>query len=87
AFSPRSDLKSSIYGTIDPPDGAQKIWAINGTDSFSAVPVMGKFSLDVKPGNWALKVVAIKPYKDAIVENILVQENQSTDAGVIKLQE
>jgi hypothetical protein len=86
-FSLRNDLKSSIYDTIDPPDGCQKVWAISGMDSVSAVPVMGKFSVEVKPRNWVIKVVTIKPYKDALVENILVQEDQPTDAGISKLRE
>lgn len=79
--------KSSIYGTIDPTDGAKKVWAISGTDSASAIPSMGKFSIDVDPGTWMVYVEAVKPYKNATVSNILVQENQSTDAGVIKLEQ
>jgi len=76
---------TSIHGTITPADGAKKVWAVNGTDSVSVTPVSGNFSLDVKPGTWKLKVEAASPYKDAVVENIVVTEGQSADAGDIKL--
>ncbi|MEI9810072.1 MAG: carboxypeptidase regulatory-like domain-containing protein [Bacteroidota bacterium] len=87
AFVIPGKLKSGIYGSVDPADGARKVWAISGSDTVSAVPLTGKFSLEVKPGTWKLIVEAIAPYKNAVVESVLVQEGQSTDAGVIKLTE
>ena len=84
AFTSRG-FKTGISGTIDPVNGAQKVWAISGTDSTSVVPISGKFFLEVKAGNWKVVVEGTSPYKNAVVENILVQENQTTDAGVIKL--
>jgi hypothetical protein len=87
AFMSPERVKSGIYGTIDPADGAKKVWAISGTDSISTVPLTGKFSLEVKPGTWKLIVEAVPPLKNAALENILVQEGESADAGVIKLTE
>lgn len=87
AFISSPSVKPGIYGTVEPPDAANKVWAISSSDSVSGVIVSGKFSIDVKPGNWTLVVEAIKPYKNAVVSNVLVLENQSTDAGVIKLYE
>jgi len=87
AFIAGKDLKSGINGTIDPPEGARKIWAISGTDSVQGAPLTGAFSIDVKPGNWSLLVEAVSPYKNAVINNILVLESQSTDVGVIKLRE
>ncbi len=87
AFSSPGPLKPGIYGTIEPPDAANRVWAISSSDSVSGVIVNGKFNVDVKPGNWTLVVEALKPFKNAVVSNILVLENQSTDAGVIKLYE
>jgi hypothetical protein len=78
-------FKSGIHGTIDPADGAQKVWALNGTDSVSAVPMSGKFSLEVAPGKWKLFVEATPPYKNTTLENITVREEEYTDAGVIRL--
>ena len=73
-FSFYSNIKSGIRGTIDPIDGAKKVWAISGVDSNAVIPVAGKFSIDVKPGNYKV-----------VVEGVLVLENQPTDVGVIKL--
>ena len=87
SFIPHNQYKSGIHGLIDPIDGAQKVWAISGTDSASAVPIAGKFSLTVKPGNWDLLVEAIKPLKNTSMNNVLVLENQSTDVGTIALKE
>ena len=85
AFVARTNVASGIHGTVTPAEGAKKVWAINGTDSASTVPVGGNFSLDVKPGTWSLKVEAAAPYKDATVESIVVEEGKSADAGEIKL--
>jgi len=87
AFVSPDNAKSGIYGSIDPPDGSKRIWAISGTDSVSTVPLTGKFSLEVKPGTWKLIVEAVPPLKNTVVESVLVQEGQSADAGVIKLTE
>jgi hypothetical protein len=85
AFVSRNSAKSGIMGTIDPPEGALKIWAISGTDSISTVTSTGKFIIEVKPGAWKLIIEAAKPYKNYVVENVNVQEGQMTDTGVIKL--
>ncbi len=86
AFISISNPEPGITGSIDPPDGASKVWAISGADSVSAMPVEGKFSLDVKAGTWQLLVEGVKPYKNAAKENIVVLEGQATDVGVIKLE-
>lgn len=77
-----------IHGTISPADAAKKVWAIStsGTDSVSVVPSSGAFSLDVKPGTWKIIVQAAKPYKDAVISSIIVDEGKYTDAGEIKLK-
>ena len=85
SFVAQQNVMSGIHGTVSPAEGAKKVWAINGTDSASTVPVAGNFSLDVKPGNWKLKVEASAPYKDAEVASIMVEEGKSADAGEIKL--
>ena len=85
AFSFRH-APSGIKGTLEPADGAKKISATNGTNTVSVIPAMGGFFLEVKPGTWTLVVEAIAPYKDAVVENIVVTEGQVYDAGWIKLK-
>lgn len=86
AFSIKNHFLTSIYGTIDPPEAAAKVWAISGKDSVTVEPAEGRFSIAVPhAGTWKLIVHAEHPYKDAVVENIAVQEGKSTDAGTIRL--
>ncbi len=74
-----------ITGTIEPVDAVNKVWAIKDNDSVSVVPVNGRFSLTLKPGNWTLVVEAINPYKNH-AQTVLVLEGGATDVGAIKLQ-
>ena len=76
---------SGIHGTIDPPKAAKTVRAISGTDSVSAVPAEGMFSIALKPGSWKLVVEGIPPYQNKTIENIAVNEGQSTDVGAITL--
>jgi hypothetical protein len=87
SFVADKNVMTGIHGTITPAEGAKKVWAFNGTDSASTVPVAGNFSLDVKPGTWNLKVEAVAPYKDAQVVSVIVEEGKSADAGEIKLSQ
>jgi hypothetical protein len=77
--------RSGIQGTIDPPEGAKRIWAVSGKDTVSIIPPPGSFIMDVKPGSWKLVVEAVLPYKNIERESILVIEGQITDIGLIKL--
>lgn len=77
-------LQPGITGTIEPADAVNKVWAINGNDSASVVPLNGRFTLNLKLGNWILFVEAINPYKN-YSQSVLVLEGGPTDVGVIKL--
>jgi hypothetical protein len=57
--------RSGIQGTIDPPEGARRIWAVSGKDTVSIIPPPGSFIMYVKPGSWKLVVEAVLPYKNA----------------------
>ena len=77
----------SIKGTINPPDGATRAWAVSATDSFRSVVNEGVFViLNVKPGNYNILIEAKPPYKNAGRDNILVNEGVATDLGEIKLE-
>ena len=79
--------RSGIQGTIDPPEGAKRIWAVSGKDTVSIIPPPGSFIMDVKPGNWKLVVEAVLPYKNAERDGILVTDGQIIDVGMIKLSQ
>src|SRR5881628_1838842 len=85
AFIPAHPSVSSIYGTLEPPDAAQKVYAIQSKDTFTVIPQAGKFSIAVSAGVWKLYIHAQRPFKDVTIENIKVVEGKSTDAGLIHL--
>lgn len=77
---------SGIKGLIRPADATvANVWAISGSDSVKVQPVKGEFALSVKAGTYKLIVDAADPYKDAILENVVVRDGQITDVGEIKL--
>ena len=82
-----SNYRSGIQGTIDPPEGAKRIWAVSGKDSVSIIPAPGSFIMDVKPGSWKLVVEAVLPYKNVERDAILVVDGELTDVGLIKLSQ
>lgn len=79
--------RSGIMGTVDPPEGAKKIWAVSGKDTVAIIPAPGSFILDVKPGTWKLVVEAVLPFKSVERDGILVAEGNMTDVGLIKLEQ
>jgi hypothetical protein len=83
----QAHLISGIQGSIDPPQGAKRVVAINATDSVVVIPAVGNFSIEVKPGTWRLVVETVAPYKNATLDNIVVNPEQITNVGVIKLED
>lgn len=82
----RNPTITSIYGSIEPAEGGKKVFAIKGTDTVAVIPQDGKFSVAVgSASNWKIHVQAIPPYKDAAVNNIMVEEGKSSDVGIVKL--
>lgn len=79
--------KTGIKGMVVPANAAYSITAIQGNDSVRTVAMSdGSFFLDVKPGNWIVKVKGERPYLDAVKYNVMVLENQLADAGTIVLK-
>jgi len=85
AVSPRS--ASKIIGTATPSIGVKKVAAYDGKDSIFSNTSTGTFTIEVHAGNWKLIVLAVPPYKDAVLENVVVQEGQDTDVGEIRLSQ
>lgn len=82
----RAAQTSGIKGLVRPADAViANVWAISGTDSVKVQPVKGEFALSVKAGTYKVIVDATDPYKDAILENVVVRDGQITDVGEIKL--
>jgi hypothetical protein len=79
--------KTSIAGKVNPADAAELVWLIGQSDSMKAVPSMGLFAFDVKPGTYKLIVDAKDPYKDVLLDNLQVKQDEVMDLGEIPLKQ
>ena len=78
---------TSITGKVMPAGSVEKIWAVKGSDSTSATPSTGgEFAIKVSAGTWKIVVDAKDPYKDAVKENVTVEDGKSVNVGEIDLQ-
>jgi hypothetical protein len=84
SFAP---AKSGIVGKLNPIDGAELVWVLGSSDSLKMVPAQGQFFFDVKPGVYKLVVDAKEPYKDVLLENLQVKQDETLDVGEIPLKQ
>src|SRR5687768_3667954 len=81
------ETKTMITGRVSPADGVEVIWVISGRDSLKTPTTnAGAFSVDVKPGVHQVIVDAKSPYKDVVMDNLTVTENEVLDLGEITLK-
>ena len=76
---------NTIIGKVASPDALTYVWAVNDKDSIIVPATNGSFSVKVKPGRWKLMLHTISPYKDLVIENVIVTEGKPTNLGEIKL--
>lgn len=76
-----------IKGRVDPINAAVEVWAISGSDSLKAGVEDGTFTINGKPGVYKVVVIAKVPYKDVIKDDVQVANGNTTDLGVIRLQQ
>jgi hypothetical protein len=86
-FAFRHSAKSGIVGRVNPLDAAEVVWVTSATDSAKAVISQGQFSFDLKPGVYKLIVDAREPYKDVLLENLQVKQDEVLDVGEIPLKQ
>ena len=84
SFAP---AKSGIVGKLNPIDGAELVWVLGSSDSLKMAPAQGQFFFDVKPGVYKLVVDAKEPYKDVLLENLQVKQDETLDVGEIPLKQ
>jgi hypothetical protein len=85
--SEKDDTRTMITGRVSPADGVNVVWVISGKDSLKAPTSAGLFSFEVKPGVHNLVVDAVNPYKDVVMDNLTVSENEVLDVGEIVLKQ
>jgi len=76
---------SVITGKIVPFDAADQVFAIQGTDSLTAVPDKGIFTLQAKPGTYIVIIDSKRSHKDILLKPVKVNEGKTTDLGEIKI--
>ncbi len=76
---------NTINGKVSAPNALQFAWAIKGSDSVIVGADNGTFSLKVKPGIWKVLLHNKNPYKNIIINNVIVKDGRSTDLGEIIL--
>ena len=86
AFFAFQTPQASITGKVSPGDGAESVWAISPTDSVKAMINAGTFTMQVKPGTYKVMVDAKDPYRDVLLDNVIVADGHPADVGEIVLQ-
>lgn len=81
------NVKSVITGRVSPMDAAEAVWVLSNTDSLRSGLSSGQFAFDLKPGTYKLIVDAKDPYKDVLLDNIVVKAEETVDVGEIILKQ
>lgn len=85
-FSFKSPVTGTIRGTVSPPDGATRAWAISGRDTMRTNLSGGLFELSgAKAGVYRVIIEAEPPYKNGTRDNVVVADGQTVDIGVVSL--
>ena len=79
--------KTAIVGKVNPADGAETVWIMGEKDSLKTGVSDGQFYFEVKPGAYKLMVNARPPYKDVVMDNLVVKQEETLDVGEIILKQ
>jgi hypothetical protein len=83
----RDTTKTGLVGRVNPLDAADMVWVTSATDSAKSAVSQGQFSFDLKPGVYKLIIDAREPYKDVLLENLQVKQDEVLDVGEIPLKQ
>ena len=82
-------ISGTVSGHVLPLDAQAKVFTTVGEDTVSTYPdTSGFFKLMALPeGNYNIEIHPENTsYKDAVVNDVMVRENQNTDIGTVELQ-
>jgi hypothetical protein len=77
---------TGIKGKVTPIDAVSSIIAVNEDDSIKIVPANGVFRIKSKPGIYKIFLATRQPYKDILLEPVLVSDFSTTDLGEINIK-
>jgi hypothetical protein len=78
---------ASLHVRISPGYGADKVWAIHGTDTIRMLGNDEEFFVNnLNPGNWRIWIETKKPYSDAGMDAMNLRPGMNKDLGQIRLE-
>lgn len=78
----------SITGKVRPADGATEAWAVQGSDTLKTAVSDGAFTFTgARAGTYTVVINAKDPFRDAVVNDVRVEDGKTTDMGEINLQQ
>lgn len=81
-------VDGSISGKVTPADGSTDAYAVLGADTMRTAVSDGAFSFkQARPGTYTVIIDAKEPFKDAMINDVKVEDGKVTDLGEIKLQQ
>ena len=76
---------SSIRGEVHPVKSFRKAYLIQNGDTVPVKRMGSKFQVSVRPGEYAIWIDAVAPFKDQQFSDIRLGEGQTSDLGEINL--
>ena len=83
----RAKSSGFIKVRVYPANSSESVMAINGKDSIRSSNTNGYFGMRVKPGTWKVVVSDREQVENVVRENLLVNEGQNINLGVIRITE
>src|SRR5450432_1659237 len=78
---------SSVRTRISPASGAERIWAIQVSDSIRMLGSDGLYYINELPaGRWLIRIDAKRPYRDTNLEVADIKPGIEKDLGEIRLE-
>jgi hypothetical protein len=83
----KAKQSSGITGTVSPAEQVTAVWAIGGADTIKTTMKDDHFVVAAGAGTYKLVIKAKAPYKDALLDNIIITEGKLLDVGAIQLKQ
>lgn len=83
----KAKQSSGITGTVSPADQVTAVLAIGSADTIKTAMKDDHFVIAAGAGTYKLLIKAKAPYKDALLDNIVITEGKLLDVGTIQLKQ
>lgn len=86
-YAVKAKQSSGITGTVSPAEQVAAVLAIGGNDTIKTTMKDEHFVVAAGAGTYKLIIKAKAPYKDALLDNIIITEGKLLDVGAIQLKQ